>query len=113
MTLSLSVTLFQILQTGLLPFQDGAHTTQSGSLQLFAAVQRISILHQTHIVFGNTAGLKQRRLITPLVLTVTQLFVGVVAFHIYVLFIISTSCFMFVCLYLWMPRPLNKHLLAF
>lgn len=51
-----SVTLLQILQTGLLPFQDGAHTTQSGSLQLFTPVQRISVLHQTHIVFGDTGG---------------------------------------------------------
>lgn len=52
-------TLFQILQTRLLSFQDGAHTTQSGSLQLFTPVQRISILHQTHVVFGNT-GEKER-----------------------------------------------------
>lgn len=51
-----AVTLLQILQTGLLPFQDGAHTTQSSPLQLFTAVQRISILHQTHVVFGDTVG---------------------------------------------------------
>lgn len=50
------LTLLQILQTGLLSFQDGAHTTQSGSLQLFTPVQRVSVLHQTHIVFGNTVG---------------------------------------------------------
>lgn len=51
-----AVTLLQILQTGLLPFEDGAHTTQSSSLQLLTAVQRISILHQTHVVFGHTGG---------------------------------------------------------
>lgn len=49
-----SATLLQILQTGLLPLQDGAHPTQSGSLQLFAAIHRIPVLHQTHVVFGNT-----------------------------------------------------------
>lgn len=51
---NISVTLFQIFQTGLLSFQDGAHAPQRGSLQLFTPVQRISILHQTHVVLGNT-----------------------------------------------------------
>lgn len=46
-------TLLEVLQAGLLTFQDGAHPTQSGSFKLFAAVQRITVLHQTHIVFGN------------------------------------------------------------
>lgn len=46
--------MLQILQAGLLTLQDGAHPTQSGSLQLFAAIQRIAVLHQTHVVFGNT-----------------------------------------------------------
>lgn len=55
------VTLLQILQTRLLPFQDGAHATQRGSLQLFTAVERISILHQTHVVFGNAGREKDRK----------------------------------------------------
>lgn len=51
---AVSATLLQILQTGLLPLQDGAHPPQSGPLQLFAAIHRIPVLHQTHVVFGNT-----------------------------------------------------------
>lgn len=47
-------TLLQVLQAGLLSFQDGAHATQSGSLQLFTPIQRVSVLHQTHVVFGDT-----------------------------------------------------------
>lgn len=57
----ISVTLFQIFQTGLLSFQDGAHAPQRGSLQLFTPIQRIPILHQTHIVFGNTGEGKYSR----------------------------------------------------
>lgn len=46
-------TLFQVLQAGLLSLQDGAHATQSGSLQLFTPIQRVSVLHQPHVVFGD------------------------------------------------------------
>lgn len=53
------ITLFQILQTGFLPLQDGAHPTQSGSLQLFAAIHGVSILHQTHVIFGDAAQIKE------------------------------------------------------
>lgn len=56
------LTLLQVLQTGLLPLQDGAHPTQSSSLQLFAPVHGVSVLHQTHVIFGNTGRVKKRRL---------------------------------------------------
>lgn len=82
-----TVTLFQILQTWLLSFQDGAHTTQSGSLQLFTPVQRIAILHQTHIVFGNTGGLEKRQLQTCLLSVSGLCWIAVVSFSFIIIMI--------------------------
>lgn len=47
-------TLLQILQTLPLPADHGAHAAQGGALQLLAAVQGVPVLHEPHVIFGNT-----------------------------------------------------------
>lgn len=49
--------LFQIGQTLALPLHDGGHATESRPFQLFASVQRVSILEETNIVLGHIVDL--------------------------------------------------------
>lgn len=53
-------TLLQIFQALFLPFDNGAHPAQSSTFQLFAAVQRIPVLHQAHVVLRNAAGTAEK-----------------------------------------------------
>jgi hypothetical protein len=45
--------LFEILQGLSLPLHDGGHSTKCGSLELFASVERVTELQESHIVFGD------------------------------------------------------------
>lgn len=49
-------TLLQILQALFLSLDDGAHAPQGGPFELLAAVQGVPVLHQSHVVLGDTAG---------------------------------------------------------
>jgi len=53
-SLFIAPTLLQIFQALFLSFDNRAHPSQSSAFQLFAAVQRITVFHQPHIVFSNT-----------------------------------------------------------
>lgn len=61
-SLFIAQTLLQIFQALFLSFDNGAHSSQSGAFQLFAAVKRITIFHQPHIVFGNTVRTRKNNL---------------------------------------------------
>lgn len=46
--------MLQVLQALLLSPDDGAHAPQGRALQLLAAVQGVSVLHEPHVIFGHT-----------------------------------------------------------
>lgn len=54
-SLFITQTLLQVFQALFLSFDNRAHSSQSSTFQLLAAVQRITVLHQAHVVFSNTA----------------------------------------------------------
>lgn len=61
-SLFLTQTLLQIFQALFLSFDNCAHSSQSSTFQLFAAVKGITILHQPHIVFSNTVETRNKNL---------------------------------------------------
>ena len=50
--------LLEVGQTGLLPFEDGAHPTEGGALQALAPVERVAVLDHPDHVAGD--GIAQR-----------------------------------------------------